>query len=115
MHRLTAPGRSRRPHLVAHWRLLSGLCALLILAGCTQAPAAAPPATTAKPAAPAATTAPAAKPDVKPAADTRPAAAGDLADKQEITVGVSRNLVNGEHDFLDVHASLQIWEPLIRY
>ena len=38
-----------------------------------------------------------------------------LADKQEITVGVSRNLVNGEHDWLNVHASLQIWEPLIRY
>lgn len=38
-----------------------------------------------------------------------------LADKQEITVGVNRNLVNGEEDFWYAHASLQVWEPLIRY
>lgn len=38
-----------------------------------------------------------------------------LADKQEITIGVNRNLVNGEEDFWYAHASLQVWEPLIRY
>ena len=38
-----------------------------------------------------------------------------LAEKQELTVGISRNLVNGEEDFLYVHASLQVWEPLIKY
>lgn len=38
-----------------------------------------------------------------------------LADKQEITVGVNRYLVNGEEDFWFAHASLQVWEPLIDY
>ncbi|MGH2548025.1 MAG: ABC transporter substrate-binding protein, partial [Thermomicrobiales bacterium] len=38
-----------------------------------------------------------------------------LAAVQEFTAGISRNLVNGPEDFWDVHASLQIWEPLIRY
>jgi peptide/nickel transport system substrate-binding protein len=38
-----------------------------------------------------------------------------LADKQEITVGVNRFLVNGEEDFWFAHASLQVWEPLIDY
>jgi peptide/nickel transport system substrate-binding protein len=38
-----------------------------------------------------------------------------LADSQELTVGISRNLVNGTEDFLYAHASLQVWEPLIRY
>ena len=38
-----------------------------------------------------------------------------LADSQEITVGVNRNLVNGEEDFWFAHASLQIWQPLIKY
>src|SRR5690349_21398573 len=38
-----------------------------------------------------------------------------LANKQEITIGVNRNLVNGEEDFWYAHASLQVWEPLIRY
>jgi peptide/nickel transport system substrate-binding protein len=38
-----------------------------------------------------------------------------LAANQELTVGISRNLVNGEEDFLYAHASLQVWEPLIRY
>lgn len=39
----------------------------------------------------------------------------ELADKQEITVGVNRYLVNGEEDFWFAHASLQVWEPLIDY
>lgn len=34
---------------------------------------------------------------------------------QELTVGISRNLVNGQEDFLYAHTSLQVWEPLIRY
>lgn len=38
-----------------------------------------------------------------------------LAATQELTAGISRNLVNGPEDFWFVHASLQIWEPLIRY
>jgi peptide/nickel transport system substrate-binding protein len=38
-----------------------------------------------------------------------------LADKQEITLGVNRNLVNGQEDFWYAHASLQVWEPLIKY
>jgi peptide/nickel transport system substrate-binding protein len=38
-----------------------------------------------------------------------------LAASQELTVGISRNLVNGEEDWLYAHASLQVWEPLIRY
>jgi ABC-type transport system substrate-binding protein len=38
-----------------------------------------------------------------------------LAEKQEIKIGVNRNLVNGEEDFWYAHASLQVWEPLIRY
>jgi peptide/nickel transport system substrate-binding protein len=109
--------------------------ALLLAAACSQPPPPAKPAESSKPAeaarpaAPAATAAPAsaAKPAAGlpaaglPAAPATPVpgqarpASDVLADKQEITVGVSRNLVNGEHDWLDVHASLQIWEPLIRY
>jgi peptide/nickel transport system substrate-binding protein len=38
-----------------------------------------------------------------------------LAETQEITIGVNRNLVNGEEDFWYAHASLQVWEPLIKY
>ena len=38
-----------------------------------------------------------------------------LAEKQEITIGVNRNLVNGQEDFWYAHASLQVWEPLIKY
>ena len=38
-----------------------------------------------------------------------------LAGKQEITLGVNRNLVNGQEDFWYAHASLQVWQPLIRY
>jgi len=38
-----------------------------------------------------------------------------LAERQEITIGVNRNLVNGQEDFWYVHASLQVWQPLIRY
>lgn len=38
-----------------------------------------------------------------------------LADKQEITLGVNRFLVNGPEDFWYAHANLQIWQPLIRY
>lgn len=38
-----------------------------------------------------------------------------LAASQELTVGISRNLVNGAEDWLYVHGSLQVWEPLIRY
>ncbi len=38
-----------------------------------------------------------------------------LAESQEITIGVNRNLVNGEEDFWFAHASLQVWQPLIRY
>jgi peptide/nickel transport system substrate-binding protein len=38
-----------------------------------------------------------------------------LADSQEITIGVNRNLVNGEEDFWYAHASLQVWQPLIKY
>src|SRR5688572_27826883 len=38
-----------------------------------------------------------------------------LAEKQEITIGVNRNLVNGEEDFWFAHASLQVWQPLIKY
>jgi peptide/nickel transport system substrate-binding protein len=38
-----------------------------------------------------------------------------LAANQELTVGISRNLVNGEEDFLYAHGSLQVWEPLIKY
>lgn len=38
-----------------------------------------------------------------------------LAEKQEITIGVNRNLVNGEEDFWYAHASLQVWQPLIKY
>jgi peptide/nickel transport system substrate-binding protein len=38
-----------------------------------------------------------------------------LAAAQQLTAGVSRNLVNGPEDFWDVHASLQIWEPLVGY
>ncbi len=38
-----------------------------------------------------------------------------LAENQELTVGVNRNLVNGEEDFWYAHASLQVWEPLIKY
>jgi peptide/nickel transport system substrate-binding protein len=38
-----------------------------------------------------------------------------LAATQELVAGNSRNLVNGPEDFWFVHASLQIWEPLIRY
>ncbi len=35
--------------------------------------------------------------------------------QQEITVGVNRNLVNGQEDFWYAHASLQVWQPLIKY
>lgn len=38
-----------------------------------------------------------------------------LAEKQEITIGVNRNLVNGEEDFWFAHASLQVWQPLVKY
>ena len=51
------------------------------------------------------------------AADTAATTAGEpkLADVQELTAGISRNLVNGEEDWIYAHASLQVWEPLIRY
>lgn len=39
----------------------------------------------------------------------------ELAASQEITIGVNRNLVNGQEDFWYAHASLQVWQPLIRY
>lgn len=38
-----------------------------------------------------------------------------LAGKQELTLGVNRNLVNGTEDFWYAHASLQVWQPLIKY
>jgi peptide/nickel transport system substrate-binding protein len=37
------------------------------------------------------------------------------AANQELTVGISRNLVNGPEDFWYAHASLQVWESLIKY
>ncbi|MBX3001966.1 MAG: ABC transporter substrate-binding protein [Caldilineaceae bacterium] len=48
-------------------------------------------------------------------ATTSPAGEPELAEVQELTVGISRNLVNGEQDWIYAHASLQVWEPLIRY
>ena len=38
-----------------------------------------------------------------------------LADKQELRLGVNRNLVGGPENWLYVHASLQTWEPLLTY
>lgn len=43
------------------------------------------------------------------------ASTGERAAVQELTAGISRNLVNGEKDWIYAHASLQVWEPLIRY
>jgi peptide/nickel transport system substrate-binding protein len=45
------------------------------------------------------------------AAQGEPGAA--LADRQELRVGISRNLVNGEQDPWYCHSSLMVWEPLI--
>ena len=119
---------SRRPsgrRGPTRWRLIFALSVLVVVVGCAGPPAAPPKPTAGSGAgAPAATaaSASAAKPATGlPAPPATPVpgqprpADHQLADTQEIAVGVSRNLVNGEHDFLDVHASLQIWEPLIRY
>lgn len=42
-----------------------------------------------------------------------PTANEQLADKQELRVGVARNLVAGAKDPWFVHSSLMVWEPLI--
>ncbi len=90
----------------ARWRFTLAMFATLLLAACGGAPTASP-----------GTSAP-------PSAATGAGAVADIsaspvneqrADVQELKVGISRNLVNGEHDFLNAHASLQVWEPLIRY
>jgi peptide/nickel transport system substrate-binding protein len=89
----------RRNRVPGGWRILSALVAVLILAACGGAPT-----TTNAPASPAAGGGVVASPTNE-----------ELADVQELKVGISRNLVNGERDFLNAHASLQVWEPLIRY
>jgi peptide/nickel transport system substrate-binding protein len=38
-----------------------------------------------------------------------------LADSQELRIGVNRNLVGGAENTWYVHASLQVWEPLLTY
>lgn len=38
-----------------------------------------------------------------------------LSDKQELRLGVNRNLVGGAENTWYVHASLQVWEPLLTY
>jgi peptide/nickel transport system substrate-binding protein len=38
-----------------------------------------------------------------------------LAEKQELRLGVNRNLVGGAENTWYVHASLQVWEPLLTY
>lgn len=38
-----------------------------------------------------------------------------LSDTQELRVGVNRNLVGGAENTWYVHASLQVWEPLLTY
>jgi peptide/nickel transport system substrate-binding protein len=38
-----------------------------------------------------------------------------LADTQELRLGVNRNLVGGAENTWYVHASLQVWEPLLTY
>lgn len=48
-----------------------------------------------------------------PDAGTQPAPGEELAERQELRVGVSRNLVNGEQDPWYCHSSLNVWEPLI--
>ncbi len=87
------------------WRSALALIAILILAACGSAPA----TTSTSSVTPAAGGASGAASAVASPANEQ------LADVQELKVGISRNLVNGEHDFLNAHASLQVWEPLIRY
>ncbi len=101
-HPLVVSARQQRPFRRG-WRVLSFLIALIILAGCGAAPAA-PTVTPGAPGSAPATGGAVASPTNE-----------QLADVQELRVGISRNLVNGEHDFLNAHASLQVWEPLIRY
>jgi peptide/nickel transport system substrate-binding protein len=48
-----------------------------------------------------------------PGAGAQPAQGEELADTQELRVGVSRNLVNGERDPWYCHSSLNVWESLI--
>lgn len=55
------------------------------------------------------------EPTTAQAVGVAPTAEPQLAATQELTVGISRNLVNGEEDWIYAHASLQVWEPLIRY
>jgi peptide/nickel transport system substrate-binding protein len=96
------PARAQHP-LAALRRTFLGLVAVLLLAACGGSPAtSAPSGSGASGATPLS------------AASGSPAAE-QLADVQELKVGISRNLVNGEHDFLYAHTNLQVWEPLIRY
>lgn len=85
------------------WRLGTLVILLLLVAACS-APTAAPQAATPTDAAASAET-----PVSTEAAEPKP------DEVQELTVGISRNLVNGEQDWIYAHASLQVWEPLIRY
>lgn len=48
-------------------------------------------------------------------APAQPAGEQKRADKQELVVGISRNLVNGPEDWIYTHTNLNVWEPLIRY
>lgn len=97
---------TRQPRRLAdRWRAILAVLAVTILAACGTAPAAistssGTPVTGGGGGAASAVASPANE---------------QLADVQELKVGISRNLVNGEHDFLNAHASLQVWEPLIRY
>ncbi len=86
------------------WRLISGLVALLLLAACGAASAPSAPA-------PAADT----NTSATPAAAAPAASSGALASEQVLRAGISRNLVNGEEDWIYAHTNLQVWEPLIRY
>lgn len=105
---MAAPIRTlprRRSRILDRWRFASSVVAILLLVACGSA------ATT--------PTAPAGPATVAPATGggsvASPTIQEQRADVQELKVGISRNLVNGEHDFLNAHASLQVWEPLIRY
>lgn len=90
------------PPLRGRWRAALALIAVILLAACGGGPAA--------------TTSSGAPASGGGAASAVASPANEqLADVQELKVGISRNLVNGEHDFLNAHASLQVWEPLIRY
>ncbi len=101
------PAVVNRP-LPALWRALLSLVTVLLLAACGGTPATSAPAGSGASGASGSSTPVAASASGSPAAEQR-------ADVQELTVGISRNLVNGEHDFLYAHTNLQVWEPLIRY